>query len=98
MTDARPFPEIPGFTIRAVLGRGATATVDRRRRPSANRRDSVALKVADVGGVEGRPPRAAVVPPPKRGRRARSNISLIARGIERGRDGARFCWFAMELI
>lgn len=93
MNGDGPFPEIPGFAIRAVLGRGATATVYRAVQTAMGR--EVALKVADVGGAEGR--RRAL----RLFREARTagalDHPLIARGIDAGETGT-LCWFAMELV
>ncbi len=93
MTTSHPFPDIPGFRIEAVLGKGASATVYRATQVALGR--LVALKVLDSEGPEGR--RRAL----RLFREARTagalDHPLIARGIDAGEAGP-LCWFAMELV
>ena len=86
-------PTIPGFTIEAEIGRGATSRVYRARQDALDR--TVALKVITTLGERGR--RRAL----RLFSEARLSGALDHPGVVRGIDAGTahgLCWFAMEYV
>jgi len=88
-----PFPDIPGYEIESVIGRGATGTVYRARQTAVDR--EVALKVIH------RELSAKTRTIQRLQREARTTARLahphIVSAIDMGQQGGLW-WFAMELV
>ncbi len=93
-TETGPgFPEIPGYTLESILGRGSMATVYRARQEGMNRLVAVKVleeTVCDNEKVLGRLMREARIA-------ARFNHSHIVRALDAG-TLEHTCYFVMELV